>query len=61
MRGKGLHKLGTREEQLPVRMIRLCSICLYDVDLNDDDWTTIIVNGRRAYYHKACLAEEKDA
>lgn len=38
----------------------LCSICLGDVDPDTEKYTTMIVNGRRAFYHEACLKEEHE-
>jgi hypothetical protein len=58
MGNKRLHALGTGEGGSAVEVIFMCSICLHDVHPDTEEWTSIIVNGRRAYYHKACLEEE---
>lgn len=58
MGNQRLHKLGKNKERIHVMF--LCSICLGDVDPDIEEYTTMIVNGRRAFYHKACLKEEHE-
>jgi hypothetical protein len=56
--GKNFDGLKTPISKRP--LIRICSICLDDVDLDHEAWTSIIVNGRRAFYHRSCCNEERD-
>ena len=42
------------------RLIKMCSLCIDEIDLDRDECVTMVVNGRRAFYHKSCIDERRD-